>query len=394
MSQRSRLSRRLSAVAVMGLVGTLAACGNLGGDDTESGGDGSSSGELVIAVLVDQTAYTKTLDGQLLAGAEAAVAQINEDGGVDGKDLKLEVRDTAADPQRGVQGFQRLDASSPAAFIGGFSSAVTAAVAPIASTSKAPYVVASILPEDGADYAFSTIIPVNFETATRVEYLQEQGIERVAVMHDPTPYNLLQLEYLEEQLADAGITLTGAAEHATDAVDLRAQVTGLLADDPQALIKLSAGPTQIIAARALEDAGSDIPMILGLDSEASLQQTAEVYDAVFDVAAPLQVFESLPEDERNDAMRTFMSVDAGITDPNYAGRGWDAIFLAVQALEEAGSTDGEDVRQALIDLGPYEGTTATYDYTEDDHNGMASNPNYMARIHADGTAEAVFSPQR
>jgi ABC-type branched-subunit amino acid transport system substrate-binding protein len=393
--QHRGLSRWAATIAVASTA-LLAGCGsNLSGEE-DSSSTASSTGPIVIGVLVDQTAYSKSLDEKLLAGANAAVEQVNADGGVlGGRKIELVVEDTAADPQQAVQSFLRIQGrDNPAIFINGFSSAATAAVAPMAAGEKVPMIVASVLPQSDRDYVFSTIIPVRFETATRVEYLVDQGIDRVAVLHDPTPYNKVQLTSLEEQLTAAGITLTGVAEHPSDAVDLRPQITSLLAGQPQALIKLSAGPTQIVAGRALTDAGLDIPLILGLESEANLTQAAAAYDNVLDVAAPLQVFDELKSEEQNEAMQAFVDANPDITDPNYAGRGWDAVLLAVEALTRADSTDADAVREALLALPAYEGTTAVYDYTPDDHNGMVSNPNYLARLDGDGGSEVIFRPER
>lgn len=389
MNTTSRLTRGLALGAVAMAV---TACGsNLSAASDDSADSGE--GPVVLGVLVDQTSYLKTVDTGVLDGIKSAVEAVNADGGVlDGRELKVVTADMAADPQREVQAYQRLATQDdPALFLNGFSSAGNAAAAPLATSDERPMIVASVVPEDDFDWTFSTIMPMRYETGTRVEYLQDQGIDKVALLHDPTPYNKLQLDVIEAQLEEAGIEVTGVEEHATDAVDLRSEVAKLLRDEPGALIKLSTGPTQIVAAKALADAGSDIPFLIGIEAHANILQATAAHDATYVVASPLQVHEALPEGDRTESASSFMDANGGVEDPTYLGRGWDAVQLAVRAIEEAGSTDGAAVREALVAMGAYDGTSGTYDYSDEDHYGVTENPAYLAHITDEG-AEIEFAP--
>lgn len=389
-------SKRTTTMLAVGAIAMAAsACGSNLSADAGAETGGSSDGPVQIGVLVDQTSYLKTVDTGVLDGIKSAVDAVNADGGVlDGRKLEISVADMAADPQREVQAYQRLASQDdPVVFLNGFSSAGNAAAAPIAGTDKRPMVVASVVPTDDFDWVFSTIMPMRYETGTRVEYLVDQGIDKVAILHDPTPYNKLQLEVIEGQLKEAGIKVTGVAEHASDAVDLRSEVSKLLRDKPGALLKLSTGPTQIVAAKALADADSDIPLLLGIEAHENLVQATAAYDKTYVVAAPLQVFDALDAADRTESATSFMDANAGVEDPTYLGRGWDAVQIAVQAIEEAGSTDGQAIHDALVDMEPYDGTSGSYDYTDEDHYGVTENPAYLAHVTADGE-EIVFTPAR
>jgi branched-chain amino acid transport system substrate-binding protein len=389
MNTTSRFTRGLALGA---LAMAVTACGsNLSGDSGSSGD--SADGPVVLGVLVDQTSYLKTVDTGVLDGIKSAVAAVNKDGGVlDGRELKVVVADMAADPQREVQAYQRLATQDdPTLFLNGFSSAGNAAAAPLATSDERPMIVASVVPEDDFEWTFSTIMPMRYEVGTRVEYLEDQGIDKVALLHDPTPYNKLQLEVIEGLLDEAGIEVTGVEEHATDAVDLRSEVSKLLSDKPGALIKLSTGPTQIVAAKALEDAGSDVPLLIGIEAHENILQATAAHDATYVVASPLQVYEALGEGDRTESATSFMEANAGVEDPTYLGRGWDAVQLAVSAIEEAGSTDGKAVRDALVEMDGYDGTSGTYDYSDEDHYGVTENPAYLAHITDEGV-EIEFTP--
>jgi branched-chain amino acid transport system substrate-binding protein len=393
MNLLSKRGTKLLAVGAIALAATACSSNLSPGSDSKT--ESSSQGPVKIGVLVDQTSYLKTVDTGVLDGIKSAVAAVNADGGVlDGRKLEISVADMAADPQREVQAYQRLASQDdPVLFLNGFSSAGNAAAAPIASTDKRPMIVASVVPTDNFDWVFSTILPMKYETGTRVEYLQDQGIDKVAILHDPTPYNKLQLDVIQGQLKDAGIQVTGVAEHATDAVDLRSEVSKLLRDKPGALLKLSTGPTQIVAAKALADAGSDIPLLLGIESHENLVQATAAHDKTYVVAPQLQVFDALDPADRTESATKFMEANKNVDDPTYLGRGWDAVQIAVRAIDEAGSTDGQAIHDALVNMDAYDGTSGTYDYTDQDHYGVNQNPAYLAHITADGE-EIVFTPAR
>ena len=388
------MSRKIRAgvVAVAATTLTLTACGsNIAGGGGNDAGAGNE-GPILAGVIVDQTAYLKSLDENVLKGIKCAVDSVNAQGGVLGRDLKIEVQDNAADPQKQVQAYQRLLGDHPAVFLNGFSSASNAATAPLAAKDEVPLIVASVVPEDQKTWAFSTIVPAQYETGIRVEYLAEQGIKRVGILNDPTPYGGLQVQAAQSQLKEAGIEIVGVQEHPTDAVDLRSQVSNLLSAGAQAIIKVSAGPTQIVAAKALADAGSTVPLLIGIDSYANITQATAANPNVIGVVSPLQVVSQLPKDKITEGMKRFMDACGDVQDPTYVGRGWDAVLLATSAMEKAGTTKGPALRDAIEKMGPYEGTSAAYDYTADDHYGITKNPNYLAKITTD-SVEIVYTPK-
>jgi branched-chain amino acid transport system substrate-binding protein len=78
-------------------------------------------------------------------------------------------------------------------------------------------------------------------------------------------------------------------------------------------------------------------------------------------------------------------------DPNWGGRGWDAVMLTVKAVEQAGSTEGPKVRDALESIKGWQGTTGVYNFSPDNHQGITENPLYLAQI-KDGKVIIVQEP--
>ena len=102
----SRWALLLALLLALGLA--VAACG---GDDEEGGDDGAAAetspaedeggGEpIVIGAAVDLTNQMAPFDGPAVTAAEIQIDKINEAGGIDGRQVELEVIDHQLDPER------------------------------------------------------------------------------------------------------------------------------------------------------------------------------------------------------------------------------------------------------------------------------------------------------
>jgi branched-chain amino acid transport system substrate-binding protein len=59
----------------------------------------------------------------------------------------------------------------------------------------------------------------------------------------------------------------------------------------------------------------------------------------------------------------------------FAGFAYDAAYVLKGAIESAGGkTDGPAIQKGLLDMKPYEGVVATYDFDKDNHNGIPNGP--------------------
>lgn len=72
----------------------------------------------------------------------------------------------------------------------------------------------------------------------------------------------------------------------------------------------------------------------------------------------------------------------GDRDPNWAGRGWDAVMITAAAIQKANSFDGPKVRDALETITGFQGTTGLYNFSPTVHQGITQNPFALATIQA------------
>ena len=97
----------LAILMAMAMTFSLAACGSDSGETKEESGGGkeTSGDEIVIGCLQDITGSTSGLGISVQKGAQAAVDEINEKGGIDGKDVVLKTYDTKGDVTEAVNAY-------------------------------------------------------------------------------------------------------------------------------------------------------------------------------------------------------------------------------------------------------------------------------------------------
>jgi branched-chain amino acid transport system substrate-binding protein len=341
-----------------------------------------------IGMSAGLTGYAATVDRAWRDGVEVAIAALNAKGGILGKKVELVVEDNRSEPQEAVTVYRKMISSDNVSmFASGCVSAGNFAAAPIVVRAEKPMVLCSILPPqpDQVKWAFTTIPPPRFEVVTRLEYLQKKTqVKKIGVLHDPSPYANLQKAAAEKEAKDFGLEVVGIEQYKTDDADLSPQIQKMYAAGARAILKIGLGGTTLTAAKNIKQLGLDMLMLTSLEDIAVFRPVAEVLgDKFFFVASPSQVYDALPDGALKTEIGKFLTpwrAKYQDRDPNWAGRGWDAVMLTAAAAEKAKSGDGAKLRDALESMDNFQGTTGIYHMSPTNHQGITENPLLLARI--------------
>jgi ABC-type branched-subunit amino acid transport system substrate-binding protein len=340
-----------------------------------------------IGASVGLTGYAATVDRAWRDGVQIAVDFVNAKGGVNGRKLELIAEDNRSEPQEAVTVYRKMIADKVDVFISGCVSAGNFAAAAMVVRAQIPMVLCSILPqnEEHVKWAFSTIPPARFEVEKRMEYLKDHTkVTRIGVLHDPTPYANLQKVAAEKSASTYGLQVVGIEQYKQDDADLSAQIGKMNAAGAGAILKIGLGGTTMTAAKNIKSMGLDLQMLTSVEDLAVFRPVADVLgDKFFFVASPSQVYDALPDTALKRAINDFLTpwrAKHGDRDPQWAGRGWDAVMLTVAAIQKAKSFEGAKVRDALESLGGFQGTTGIYDFSAANHYGITKNPYMLATI--------------
>jgi branched-chain amino acid transport system substrate-binding protein len=348
----------------------------------------ASAQDFKVGMAAGLTGYAATVDRAWRDGVEIAIAALNAKGGILGRKISLVVEDNKSEPQEAVTVYRKMISSDAVnVFASGCVSAGNFAAAPLVVRAEIPMVLCSILPQqpDHVKWAFTTIPPPRFEVETRLEYLQKKTqIKKIGVLHDPSPYANAQKAAAEKEAKDYGLEIVGVDQYKTDDADLSVQIQKMYAAGARAIIKIGLGGTTLTAAKNIKQLGLDMLLLTSLEDIAVFRPVAEVLgDKFFFVASPAQVYDSLPDGTLKTEIGKFLQpwrAKYQDRDPNWAGRGWDAVMLTAAAVEKAKSVEGPKLRDTLESMDGFQGTTGIYHFSASNHQGITENPLLLATI--------------
>lgn len=341
-----------------------------------------------VGISAGLTGYAATVDRAWSDGVKLAADAINAKGGIKGRKIEVIVEDNRSEPQEAVVVYRKMMTSDKVdIFASGCVSAGNFAAAASVVRAQIPMVLCSILPakEEEVKWAFSTLPPARFEVERRLEYLRDNTqIRKIGVLHDPSPYANLQKNVAEKSAATYGIQVVSIEQYKTDDPDLSVQIGKMNSAGAGAILKIGLGGTTLTTAKNIKQLGLSTLLLTSLEDLNVFKPVADVLgDKFFFVAAPAQVPDALPEGPLKKSINDFLvpwKAKYGDRDPNWAGRGWDAVFLIQAAIMKGNSFEGPKVRDALENITDFQGTAGVYDFSPTNHQGVIKNPLFLATM--------------
>ncbi|WP_051469789.1 ABC transporter substrate-binding protein [Chelativorans sp. J32] len=176
-----------------------------------------------------------------LVAVELAVKQINEAGGIAGRQVQMTVADYQTDPTIGVGEANRLVHQVGIDMaVGPTYSQVTLAVLPLLSAAQIPSINVSgsstITPAAGP-YSFSMLPNAETQARAMVDNAASQfGAKKVAIFSDNGAQAKTAVAEIQKVLEEKGIELTGIQEYNYNSKDLTPQLLALRSGEPDAIL--------------------------------------------------------------------------------------------------------------------------------------------------------------
>jgi branched-chain amino acid transport system substrate-binding protein len=345
--------------AVVALIASLfaAACSASSSSSSGSGGaSGSASGEpITIGFPADLTTDWAYYDKPMQQGAQFAVDQINEAGGVLGRPLELKTVDMRDDVAEGAKVTQQLIDDGAVYLIGTVGDGILAegqvacaAGVPISTgLGTAPTLVGAM-----GDCAYQLVMSDNIQAAVDAEYAIKQGYETAYVLgSNEIPYTKDLPTYFQAAFENAGGTVVGTDEYKIGAGDYSAVVTKILSADPAPAVIFTPMflPDSGVFLRQLRQAGSTIPVI---STDGNADPT--LLDAGKNAIDGLTFSNSVCTAEGDPKVQQFYDdykARYGKDPASYvAVIGYDEVKAVAQALNAAGGTEASALEEQLNDL--------------------------------------------
>ncbi len=348
------LRRTLALAFVLTLVG--AACST--SDSTSDAGDddGAASGDpIVIGFPADLSTDWAYYDAPMQEGAQFAVDQINENGGVDGRPLELTTVDMRNDLAEAAKVTQQLIDDGAVYLMGTVGDGILAegqvacgAGIPISTgLGTAPTLVG-----DMGECAFQLVMSDNIQAAVLAEYAIAEGYGNAYVLgSSEIPYTRDLPIFFSDAFENGGGTVVATDEYKIGAGDYSAVVTKIANADPAPDVIFTPMflPDSAVFLRQLRQAGLTIP-VLSTDGNAD----AALLDAGENAIDGLTFSNSVCTREGDPEVDAFYSdyeERYGSEPSSYvAVVGYDEVNAVAGAIEAAGSTDPDALKEALTQL--------------------------------------------
>ncbi|KOO48357.1 ABC transporter substrate-binding protein [Viridibacillus arvi] len=380
MISKNKLKRFASVFLASSLIiGALAGCGAK--DGATSGGSssgGKDSDVIKIGMNLELSGGVASYGSGVAAGAELAIAEINEAGGIDGKQIKPVKIDNKSDAAEATSAAIKLATQEKVvAQIGSATSGNTVAAVQIANKNKMPIIGPSAtsttvtVNEDGSvnDYAFRTCfidpfqgkIAANFATNTL-------KLKNVAIYADSSSDYAkgLAKSFKETVEANGGKVVAEEAYIAKD-TDFKSILTRLKSKKPEFIYIPGYYEEVGLIVKQAREAGIDVPLMGGDGWDSPKMVELAGKDALNNTFFTNHYSSEDPDEKIQKFVSAFKAENKDKAPDAFNALGYDTVYWLKDAIERAGSTDGEAVQKALAATKDLPLVTGTFSVDENHH---------------------------
>jgi len=331
----------------------------------------SAQESIKIGALYNLTGGMSSLDGPSLKGAQLAVKQINESGGLLGKQVELIAPDGKTDQQETAKAAQRVLSEGVVAGIGESDTTFVMAGAPLFQEKGIPFVTSGAthpeLPTWVGDYMFMTPFGDDDQSYAIADYTYDKlGARRVAVWTDNSmDFTKALSAFFTERFKERGGEIVGTDTFMMGDTDFSAQIARLASLDPQPdAVFVSAIPSEAgLSVKQIREQGINIPIVSGDGFDTELVATVPGPELANEVYFSTHTYRA---DDRPEVKKFIEDYKAeyGIEPENaFAPLGYDAMMLVADAIKRAGSAEPAKIRDALAETRGFKGVTGEISYT-------------------------------
>ena len=320
-------------------------------------------------------------------GVKLAVDEINKAGGVLGRPLAVVERDDEARNELGVQIAQELINKEKVVATVGFVNTGVAlasqrfyqeAEIPVIDNVATGSVITKQFEKERANYVFRNAAADLIQAPMIVdEAITRRGFKKPAILADSTNYGQLGREDLEKALTAKGVKPVAEEKFNIGDTDMTSQLLRAKEAGADVVLTYGIGPELAQIANGMAKLGWKVPLVGSWTlSMASFIDTAGPNG---NGAIMPETFIQVPNTPKRAAFikayQETYKIDR-MPSPVSAAQGYDSVYLLAAAIDQAKSTDGRKIREALENLNTkVEGVVTVYDhpFSKTDHEAITAN---------------------
>jgi branched-chain amino acid transport system substrate-binding protein len=319
------------------------------------------------------------------------VDDLNAKGGIKGQPVKVVIYDDEANVTKARLHAEKLVTKDNAlAVIGPSLTHTSMTTLEVTQKAKVPLIscaagVDITSPAKDRAWVFKTAQTDQMAVSRIYQYLQKQGLSKVAIFTVSTGFGISGKKQLEEQAAQYGITIVANEVFGEKDTDMTPQLTKIRGANAQAVICWGTGPAPALVAKNMKQLGFTIPLIQshGAASKKFIELAGDAADGILMPAGKLAIFKQLPDTDPqkkvcqayDDMYRKKFNAPAS----SFGGYAYDAMEMLRMAVEKVG-LDKAKIRDAIEGTKNYVGVSGIFNMSPEDHNGLTPEAFVMVKI--------------
>ena len=364
------------------LAGVLAGCGAESGDTNSGGsssGGGSKDGDTIkIGANLELSGNVASYGSSIGLGAELAVKEINDAGGIDGKKIELIKVDNKSENSEATAAAIKLATQDKVvAMLAPATSGNTVATVQIANDNKIPIVTGSgtapniTVNEDGSinEYAFRTCFIDPFQGIVAANFASgEIGAKNVAIFADnASDYAKGLAKSFKETISKSGGKVVKEEAYVAKDTDFRTQLTNIKAANPDFIFIPGYYEEVGLIVKQAREMGITVPLMGadGWDSPTLIELAGA--EALNNTYITNHYSAEDPDQKIQDFVKSFKAANGDKAPDAFNALGYDSIYYIADAIKRAGSTDGEAIKNALAETKDLSLVTGTFS-VDKNHN--------------------------
>ena len=307
--------------------------------------DGASGGTLVIGGIGPLTGGAAVYGIAVKNGAQLAVNEINEAGGVNGMTLELNFQDDEHDAEKAVNAYNTLKDKGMQVLVGTVTSAPCIAV----NAESAKDNIFQITPSGSAidcitagDNAFRICFTDPGQGATAADYIADNALAtKIGVIYDSSDvYSTGILEGFTAEAAEKGLEIVAAEAFTSDAkTDFTVQIQKIIDSGAELLFLPIYYQEASLILQQAQTLGLDIPVLGGDGLDGLIEQLADRVDIADGVMVMTPFAASSPDEKSATFTAAYEELTGGEVPNQFAADAYDAVYAIKAALEQAGISD-------------------------------------------------------
>ncbi|HJX16359.1 MAG TPA: ABC transporter substrate-binding protein [Candidatus Deferrimicrobiaceae bacterium] len=344
-------------------------------------GAGAQAAEPIrVGAILAVTGPASFLGGPEARTLEMLAEEVNAKGGINGHKVELFIMDSEGKPEKAVSfAKQLIEEKKVLAILGPSQSGETMQIKGIAEEGKTILLscaAAEVIVNPVAKWVFKTPQKDSDAILWIFGQMKKMKISKIGFLSGNDGFGQAGKGQVEKLAPENGITILASEVYDKAASDLTAEVTKLKAAGAEAILNWSIVPAQSIVIKNARQIGFKGPIFQshGFGNIKYVEAAGEAAEGVIFPAGRLLVVDVLPDSHpqkailvkyKNEYEKKYKE-DAS----TFGGHAWDAFMILAKAIEKAGSTDKEKVRDAIENLKGFVGTGGVFNFSAADHNGL------------------------